>query len=140
MFGTTRVRFFTPLEANQTLRQVLPDIERAVERAHQHASFTNTLNSGDVPAHERETIQDEMEQLQDEIQSIIERFRSLGLEVKGLHEGLIDFPALRAGQEVYLCWKSGETFVSHWHPLHTGFDGRFPLDPNEELGLWEWCN
>jgi len=142
MFGTTtfRTRYFTPFEANQTLRRVTPDLERAVERAHQHESLIKAVNSGDLPDHERESLMDELEQLQQEIQSIVEHIHGLGIEVKGLRDGLIDFPALRGGQEVCLCWRTGEAIVSHWHTLHDGFAGRIPLDPNEDPGVWEWCN
>jgi hypothetical protein len=142
MFGSTnhRQRYFTPFEANQTLRRVMPDLERAVERAHQHEAFLRALKSGDVPAHEHEEVLEELEQLQEEIQVIVEKLHGIGIEVKGLRDGLIDFPALRSGQEVFLCWRTGETVVSHWHPLHSGFASRMPLDPSEEPGLWEWCN
>ena len=46
---------------------------------------------------------------------------------------------LRHGQEVYLCWREGESRVEHWHPIHTGIAGRQEVDP-ADLGVWEWCN
>jgi hypothetical protein len=42
----------------------------------------------------------------------------------------VDFPALREGREVYLCWRLGEDEVGYWHELTTGFAGRQPLDEN----------
>ncbi len=142
MFGNTtvRTRYFTPFEANQTLRMVMPDLDRAVERAQQHEAFVRALKNGGVPSHEQEDMLEEIKQLQDEIQTIVEKLHEIGIEIKGLREGLIAFPALRSGQEVCLCWQAGETVVSHWHPIHSGFSGRVPLDPSEDLGLWEWCN
>jgi hypothetical protein len=47
--------------------------------------------------------------------------------VRDLDRGLIDFPALRDGEEVYLCWVRGEREVAHWHAPHSGFLGRRPL-------------
>ena len=47
--------------------------------------------------------------------------------VRDLERGLIDFPALRDGREVYLCWLCGEPEVSHWHEPDSGFAGRRPL-------------
>ena len=49
--------------------------------------------------------------------------------VKDLDRGLVDFPALRDGEEVLLCWQVGEGEVAYWHGLEEGFAGRKPLDP-----------
>jgi hypothetical protein len=48
--------------------------------------------------------------------------------VRDLERGLIDFPSLIDGEEVYLCWLLGEPTVGHWHALESGFMGRRPLD------------
>jgi hypothetical protein len=53
----------------------------------------------------------------------------LDLVVRDLEAGLIDFPALRSGREVYLCWHVDEPEVGHWHAAETGYPGRLPLDP-----------
>jgi hypothetical protein len=47
--------------------------------------------------------------------------------VRDLDAGLVDFPALRDGEEVYLCWLLDEPAVSHWHAVEAGFRGRQPL-------------
>ena len=51
----------------------------------------------------------------------------LGVEVKDLDEGLVDFPARREGEDVLLCWRLGEDEVGFWHSLEDGFAGRKPL-------------
>jgi hypothetical protein len=53
----------------------------------------------------------------------------LDLLVRDLEAGLIDFPALRDGREVYLCWQVDESEVGHWHAAETGYPSRLPLDP-----------
>lgn len=58
---------------------------------------------------------------------IVEHIHSHGCLLKGVDEGLIDFPHLRKGREVYLCWKSGEKEIGYWHDLETGAAGRQPL-------------
>jgi hypothetical protein len=63
-----------------------------------------------------------------EINAIIERVRGMGIEVKDLDIGLIDFPSRLDGREVYLCWKLGEEHIEWWHELHTGYAGRQPLE------------
>lgn len=62
------------------------------------------------------------------INGIIERVKTMGIEVKDLDIGLIDFPSQRDGRPVYLCWKLGEERVSWWHELHTGYAFRQPLE------------
>ena len=61
-----------------------------------------------------------------------------GACVKGVEPALLDFPAIRNGCQVYLCWREGEDRITHWHPMHTGFAGREELDPATEC--WEWCS
>lgn len=48
----------------------------------------------------------------------------LGIQVKDLDRGLVDFPHLRDGQEVFLCWELGDDTISYWHELDAGFEGR----------------
>jgi hypothetical protein len=48
--------------------------------------------------------------------------------LRDLDRGLIDFPSMRDGAEVYLCWQVGEDEISFWHELEAGFAGRRPLD------------
>ena len=48
--------------------------------------------------------------------------------LRDLDRGLVDFPSLRDGREVYLCWHEGEQEIEYWHDLETGFSGREPLD------------
>ncbi len=54
----------------------------------------------------------------------IEKIQEFGCLVKDLDIGLIDFPTLFQGQEVYLCWKLGEDGIRFWHGVHEGFRGR----------------
>jgi hypothetical protein len=58
-----------------------------------------------------------------------EHLEELDLLVRDLEAGLIDFPALRDGREVYLCWQVDEMEVGHWHAAETGYPSRLPLDP-----------
>ena len=53
--------------------------------------------------------------------------RTGSIIIRDLQRGLIDFPALRDGREVYLCWLYGEERIDFWHEFDTGFAGRQPL-------------
>ncbi|MBZ5610673.1 MAG: DUF2203 domain-containing protein [Acidobacteriia bacterium] len=62
------------------------------------------------------------------LKEALEKIQEYGCLVKDLDVGLIDFPTLLHGEEVYLCWKLGETGISFWHGVHEGFRGRKPID------------
>lgn len=57
----------------------------------------------------------------------LEELTALGVFVKDIDHGLVDFPSLRDGRPVLLCWHMGEPDVAWWHPLDEGFRGRQPL-------------
>jgi len=67
----------------------------------------------------------------EKITEAIKQIHEIGCVVKDLDEGLVDFPTLRDGREVYLCWKLGEEHIGYWHGLDEGFAGRKPLDEDE---------
>jgi len=56
-----------------------------------------------------------------------ERLEELDVVVRDLERGIIDFPSLLGGEEVYLCWLVGERSVGHWHAVESGFGGRRPI-------------
>jgi hypothetical protein len=60
--------------------------------------------------------------------ALIHEIQSSGVLIKDINLGLLDFPALRSGQEVYLCWKYGEGEIAFWHEIEAGFAGRRPID------------
>lgn len=63
-----------------------------------------------------------------EIVRIINRIEAYGCIVKDIDLGLIDFPSMREGRAVYLCWKAGEDRIAHWHGMDEGFGERKPLE------------
>ena len=62
-----------------------------------------------------------------ELQRLVGELEEMGVELKDIDEGLIDFRSMRDGRVVYLCWRQGEDTISYWHELDTGFGGRQPL-------------
>ena len=55
----------------------------------------------------------------------------MGILVKDLDTGLVDFLSVRKGREVYLCWKYGEEDLTFWHDINTGYQDRQPIDPRD---------
>ncbi len=62
------------------------------------------------------------------LKEAVEKIQEYGCVVKDLDIGLIDFPTLFRGEEVYLCWKLGESGIGFWHGVQEGFRGRKPID------------
>jgi hypothetical protein len=129
-------RHFTVEEANELLPAVRPLVERMV--AHRQAlnaamerqeELTAKIgsNGGGIPPQEIASRQAEIENEATGIAHCINGLQELGVLVKDLDMGLVDFPALRAGEEVLLCWRLGEDEIGYWHGLEEGFAGRKEL-------------
>jgi hypothetical protein len=58
----------------------------------------------------------------------IEDMESAGVVIKSIDDGLLDFPSLRFNEEIWLCWKDGETEIKFWHGMDEGFNGRKPIE------------
>ena len=58
----------------------------------------------------------------------IEDMEGTGVMIKSIDEGLLDFPSLRFNEEIWLCWKEGETEIKFWHGKDEGFNGRKPVE------------
>jgi hypothetical protein len=64
----------------------------------------------------------------DRLDALLHKIQDMGIEVKDLSIGLIDFVGVRDGREVYLCWKYGEDSIQFWHEIDAGFQGRQLID------------
>lgn len=62
------------------------------------------------------------------LDELVHKVLATGVQVKDINTGLLDFPALRQGHEVYLCWKYGEDKIAFWHEVEVGFAGRRPIE------------
>lgn len=65
--------------------------------------------------------------LAEELDGIVQEIEETGAHLKDVQLGLIDFPAERQGEVIYLCWQFGEPEIGYWHGLQDGFAGRRPL-------------
>lgn len=66
--------------------------------------------------------------LKAEVVHLINRIEAYGCVVKDIDLGLLDFPSIREGRPIYLCWKAGEAQLTHWHGTDESFADRKPLD------------
>ena len=63
-----------------------------------------------------------------QVEETVTEINSIGVEVKDLDAGLLDFPCMLDSEVVLLCWKQGESRITHWHTQQDGFRGRKPID------------
>jgi hypothetical protein len=62
-----------------------------------------------------------------ELQRALGELQAMEIVLRDLDRGLVDFPAMREGREVYLCWEEGEDEIGYWHDADSGYGGREPL-------------
>jgi hypothetical protein len=131
-------RFFTLQQAEQLLPEVESAIRDAIslkseyqqaEAEWQDFARRVTMLGGVLVDHSKVRAQKERrESAALHLQEVLERIHEFGCVVKDLDIGLIDFPTQFHGEEVYLCWKLGESGIQFWHGVHEGFRGRKPID------------
>ena len=63
---------------------------------------------------------------------LLQQIRDMGVILKDVDRGLCDFPYMRNGRVVYLCWHLGEETIGYWHDIEAGFAGREPLDDSDK--------
>ena len=64
---------------------------------------------------------------QADFRKVLAEFESREIQLKDIGRGLLDFPAILAGREVFLCWEKDEEDIEHWHDLDAGYAGREKL-------------
>ena len=66
------------------------------------------------------------------LMSLIHEIKDMGVLLKDADKGLCDFPYIKGGRMVYLCWQLGEDRIGYWHDVETGFAGREPLEESDK--------
>src|SRR5215467_4591865 len=130
-------RYFEPAEVDTlipTLTRVMASIMRANEQA---TAITGRLEAererigqaggGVIDRAAWKTDMEQVTRLTEAVKGGLAEIMGMGGTIKDLALGLVDFPHRRQGRVVNLCWKYGETSVSHWHGLDEGFANRKPL-------------
>jgi len=129
-------RFFTPEEANAALAEVRPLVERMVaarealldaQRRQAKLVARVASNGGGLTPPDVGAVAAEVQRATAELVAVLEELERLGVQVKDLDRGLVDFPCEHRGRVVLLCWELGEDEVAYWHGTDEGFAGRKPL-------------
>ncbi|HLO13527.1 MAG TPA: DUF2203 domain-containing protein [Anaerolineales bacterium] len=123
-------RYFTLQEANGTLNVIRPlmDEVQAIRQkilAKQPEAWPAIQKSvGNGGNRALSNMVQEFEKLD----ALVHRIQATDVLIKDINLGLLDFPALKDGREVYLCWQYGENEIAFWHEVEAGFAGRQPIE------------
>jgi hypothetical protein len=108
------------------LRQIFQDAQRRrdlVHKAHEKLSKELQQTGGDLGGPGVTGMLCDWQQMNQQLR----RIQKLGVVIKDFDRGLVDFPHLRDGREVFLCWELDEDDIEFWHDLDTGYAGREKL-------------
>lgn len=98
------------------IRELNPDVQKAREKASVDGFSKSGVEYVESVSH---------------LMFLIHQIKDMGVVLKDADKGLCDFPYMRQGRVVYLCWQSNEDEIAFWHDIDSGFAGREPLDETD---------
>jgi hypothetical protein len=126
---------FTIKDANEVLPTVIKKFKNIVNLKDQVVLIQNEMETNPKYMSNFKEYAIKKQELNTAISNFyksIEDLESTGVMIKSVEEGLLDFPSIRFNEEVWLCWKEGETEIKFWHGKDEGFMGRKPLSVSDE--------
>ena len=127
--------FFTANEANRALPDVIKKFEYALAKNLEVKKIEQELQISMSATNSFESYVNIKQKLNSAITKFYESVETLedtGVVVKNIEQGLLDFPSKRFDEEVWLCWKYGETEIKFWHEKDSGFMGRKPIQVSDD--------
>jgi hypothetical protein len=126
-------RYFGIDQANDLVEEVRPllqqlrDDREEVARIQSELQRQRETNGSAEHAEQLTQMQTELRHIVRRMQQSVNQIDGLGITLRDIGSGLIDFPALANGRPIWLCWRLGENDVEWWHEVNVGFDSRQPL-------------
>ena len=127
--------YFTTNEANEALPDVIKKFEYALAKKNEVTKIEQQLQlslSTTDSFEEYVTLKQKLNSVITKFYESVEILENTGVVVKSIEQGLLDFPSKRFNEEVWLCWKYGETEIRFWHDKDSGFMGRKPIEVSDE--------
>lgn len=127
--------YFTTNQANQALPDVIKKFEYTMGKKNVVSKLEQELQMSLATANTFDQYVSLKQKLNSAITKFYESIETLentGVVVKSIEQGLLDFPSKRFDEEVWLCWKYGETEIKFWHEKDSGFMGRKPIEVSDE--------
>ena len=131
-----RHRLFTLEEANELVPWLEATFQRLVPAQEELTALQSRLlvlqrqhrsNGASSSQSEVTQVQEEQDRLGQRFEESIREITNQGILVRDVARGLVDFPSIREGREMYLCWIGGEEQIEFWHETDRGFAHRQPL-------------
>jgi hypothetical protein len=129
-FEDQETHFFTPQEASRLLSDIKPKVKELIECKRVVAKLRDEIEKYNLFGYRTAEVAEKAAQLDalvDDMSRKVSELEDLGVRVKDLDFGLVDFPAERYGERVMLCWRYGEPEVAFWHRSDEGYNGRKSL-------------
>ncbi|MEX0640371.1 MAG: DUF2203 domain-containing protein [Nitrosopumilaceae archaeon] len=127
--------YFTIATANEKLPIVVDKFKNIIKLKNEIVKIEHELNSALTPTSTFEqyvTIKQKLNSAVTKFYQAIEDLENTGVVIKGIDDGLLDFPSKRFDDEVWLCWKEGEKEIKFWHEKDVGFSRRKPISVSDE--------
>lgn len=127
--------YFTTKDANLVLPDVIKKFEIALEKRNEITKLEQQLQMIQSTTNkfaEYVPIKQKLNTAVTQFYAASEDLEKTGVVIKSIDQGLLDFPSKRFDQEVWLCWKYGETEIKFWHEKDSGFSGRKPVEVSDE--------
>ena len=127
--------FFTTNEANAVLPDVIKKFELALAKQNEIKKIEKELEMSVSTTNSFEsfvTLKQTLNSAITKFYESVEILENTGVVVKSIEQGLLDFTSKRFDDEVWLCWKHGETEIKFWHEKDSGFMGRKPIEVSDE--------
>lgn len=127
--------YFTITSANKILPEVIDKFKKVINNKNEIVKIEQELNTALSPGNKFEKyvkIKQTLNSAVTKFYQSVEDLEKTGVVIKGIEEALLDFPSKRFDEEVWLCWKNGEKEIKFWHEKDVGFNGRKPIDVNDE--------
>ena len=126
--------YFTIAQANAILPDIIKKFEMVMAKKNDVTKIEHQMQSM-YKLEDYVTLKQRLNSAMSKFYLAVEELESTGFVLKSIDEGLGDFPSLRFDEEVWLCWKYGETEIKFWHEKDSGFMGRKPLDITNDEAL-----
>tara|TARA_B100001245_G_scaffold224714_1_gene198707 strand:- start:543 stop:941 length:399 start_codon:yes stop_codon:yes gene_type:complete len=129
-------QYFTVQEANEltsfleeTFQNLISLNQKSQDLDSQINSINNKLGSnGSNTVHQTlTTLTSERNKTSGLMEEHLNSINQKGILVKSIEQGLVDFPSIKDGREIYLCWNMGEESIDYWHEIDSGYSGRQPI-------------
>ncbi|MGQ0377182.1 MAG: DUF2203 domain-containing protein [Nitrososphaerota archaeon] len=127
--------YFTIASANQVLPTVIEKFKKILKQKDEVIKIEQELEASLVTPGTFENyviLKQKLNSSVTKLYQAIEDLESTGVVIKSIDDGLLDFPSQCFDDEVWLCWKYGETEIKFWHEKDSGFNGRKPISVSNE--------